>query len=195
MATRDSAFERRAIALAKEAYRLAKLDMEHNPGDRNLVDQAAVTTTVLSVALHDNHRSAEALPFIREAGAAIQGLVQVDPRNNRYSYLQVNNREVLAQVLIELHRFAEAEAVLTEGERQVNTLLKEAPDNFYAAENKVSLLSHEVELAEMVGQLDRARERCRAGLEVAAALMQKDRSLETHIGSLGDLRRRAVSSA
>ncbi len=192
MAAQNPSLEPRALDFARQAYELAKTNSERNTGDSNWADQFAVTTTMLAVELDYNKRAAEALPLNREAGAAIDRLVQEDPRNHRARYLRANNRLLLSGLLMEQNQMKEADAVLSEASRFSEELVREAPEDFQAAHHKLAVLANQVVVDYRLGNLRKARERCQTGLELAASFIRKDPALKDSITGLDDLRRHAT---
>jgi hypothetical protein len=191
MASQNPALETQALEYARQAYQLAKTNAERNTGDKNWADQFAVTTTMLAIELEYNKRGVEAVPLNREAGATIDRLVQEDPENHRARYLRANNRLLLSELLLEQNLLKEAETVLNEAAGFVDELLREAPDDFHSAENKLSVLANQVVVDYRLGNFGRARERCRAGLEISAGFIRKDPALRDAITGLDKLRRHA----
>jgi hypothetical protein len=191
MANQDPALEAQALEFAHTAYQLAKTNAERNTGDKNWADQFAVTTTMLAVELDYNQRAAEAVPLIREAGATIDRLVEEDPRNHRARYLRANNRLLLSGLLIKQNLLREADVVLSQDAAFVDDLLREAPGDFQAALHQVAVLANQVVAAYRLGDFARAREHCRAGLNLSAGFLRKDPAARESIDGLEKLRRHA----
>jgi hypothetical protein len=146
---------------------------------------------MLAVELDYNKRGAEAVPLNREAGATIDRLVKEDPRNHRARYLRANNRLLLSELLMEQNRLKEADDVLNQAAIFVDDLLREARDDFQTAQHKVAVLADQVFVDYRLGNFGRAREHCRAGLDLSAGFIRKDPALRESINGLDKLRRHA----
>jgi eukaryotic-like serine/threonine-protein kinase len=191
MAAQNPALEIQSLESARLAYQLAKTNAERNTGDKNWADQFAVTTTRLAAALQENRRGREAVPLLQEAGATIDRLVIADTKNRRPRYLRANNRLLVSELLIDQNALADADVVLNEADRDIDELLKEAPDDFHTAHNRLAVLANHVVVDYRLGNLDRARGHCRSGLDLAASFIRRDPALKDSLTGLNKLRRHA----
>jgi hypothetical protein len=141
--------------------------------------------------LSEADRSAEAVPLLREAAAQIDTLIAKDPKNRRYRYLRQNNRGQLANTLVDLKRWQEADDTFTEQERYLAEALAEAPEDAVILENQVGLFCYRAMAEWHLGKTGQAHEQVRRGLELAASLIRKDPSMERYLSALPDLRRQA----
>jgi hypothetical protein len=183
----------KALESAQLAYALAKRNADRNTGDRNWIDQFAVIATVLAEELRANQRAAEGLSLVREAGKAIDGLVAGEPKRHRYRYLSGNNKVLEGDILIDLHRWSEADARLRDSLRILDAAIQEVPDDFYSVESKISALADLVIVSHQLGDLPRARTLCREALGLVDATIRKDPAVKDSITAMSRLQREARS--
>jgi hypothetical protein len=181
------------LASARQAYQLAKVNAEHNTGDRVWADEFAVMTSLLATQLRASQRLPEALSTARQATDIVDGLLKEEPHRHRYSYLAADNRLFLAETLIDLNRLADASAVLGDAVRRLDEAIREVPGDFYVNDDKVTALTDQVIVNRRLGNLQSAYSQCREALDLAARLIRKDPAVRDSLGAISKLRREAAA--
>lgn len=172
------------------AYQLARENVERNPGDNRLVDDLVIMTDRLARQLGSIGRPAEGLALVEESRSRADRLVEGDPAVLRNRLLQANVMQLQGELLMEAHRFADADSVLAEAERSSADASERWPDDMELMDDRVTTLSYRVTLAIRKGDLQAARQRCRLGLSLADAILQKSGRKFT-VEALRDLRAQA----
>lgn len=188
----DASKQNEAFAQARQAYDLERANVRQNPGNRRLLDDAAVVTTRYANRISQQQgRGADALPLLREAGAMIDQLVAADPADHRYQSIRCNNRLNVGYTLMNLNRWKDAAPVLDEGERHAEQVMQKWPDDLITANTRIGLLMCQVQTERKLGHLDAARERCRTAFQAAADLTIKNKEAKTPVENMQMLREEA----
>jgi tetratricopeptide (TPR) repeat protein len=145
----------------------------------------------LANALSRDGKPLEELPLIEEARVIIDRLVQKDPSNRRFLGLQESDRTHLAAVFTDLSRWQDALATLQQADHMAQVILKRWPDDPSTLDDRISLaaLATKTELA--LGHPQEARNRCAAGLQLAADFMLRQKDSKYTFTLLGELRKQA----
>jgi serine/threonine protein kinase len=187
----DPSLRSKAIDAAREAYLYTRGEAATNPGDNSIQDATAVDAMALANALSRDGKPLEELPLIEEARVIIDRLVQKDPSNRRFLGLQESDRTHLAAVFTDLSRWQDALATLQQADHMAQVILKRWPDDPSTLDDRISLaaLATKTELA--LGHPQEARNRCAAGLQLAADFMLRQKDSKYTFTLLGELRKQA----
>jgi tetratricopeptide (TPR) repeat protein len=191
MSEKDPALRSKSIAAARESYLWARAEAASNPGNNTIQDAAAVDAMLLATALGKDKQIAEELALVEEARTIIDRLVQKDPSNRRFLNMQVKNRALRGGALLDISRWREASAALQEGDQMAQTILKKWPDDPVTIDDRISIAAMGTKTEMGLGHQQAARERCAAGLQIAADFMSRQKDSHFALTLLGDLREQA----
>ena len=128
------------------AYRLARENVERNPGDNRLVDDLVIMTDRLARHLGSLGRHRRAVPGGRDPVHA-NLLVQSDPDVLRNRIVQGNVVQLQGELLMQAGRYEEADRILAEAERLSAAALARWPDDMELLDDRATTLSHLATLA------------------------------------------------
>jgi serine/threonine protein kinase len=186
----NPALEPQVLPAMRLAYRLARENVERNPGDNRLVDDLVIMIDRLARRLGLLGRHVEALALLDDSRSRVVRLVQVDPDVLRNRVLQENVLQLRGELLMGAGRFAEADGVLAEAEQAAASASTRWPDHIELQIDRVNTLSDQVTLAIRRRNVQAARQRCRLGLSLAEDILEKGRGAFT-IDALPELRANA----
>jgi serine/threonine protein kinase len=173
LAEKDSALQPQVLPAMHLAYQLAKENVARNPGDNKLVDDQIIMADRLATHLALIGRPAEGLTLVEESRSCADQLVQADPALRRNVALQATVVRLHGRLLMEANRLVEAEKVLGEAERYTAEASNRWPNDMELMDDHATALSYRVSVAMKRGDLPAARERCRLGLSLTAAILRK----------------------
>ena len=130
----DPSFTPRALAEYREAYSLAQIRAQQNPGDLLAVDDLGSMATFLGNELVRENRFKEAEPFYLEAASCIDQLIHADPADRRHLYLKADSLSLLGTLYGHLRRRSEQAAALTQAEALSRDILKKWPGDLLVPE-------------------------------------------------------------
>ena len=190
LAAANPALQPQVLPAMRMAYRLARENVERNPGDNRLVDDLVIMTDRLARQLGSLGRPTEGLSLVDETRSYANQLVQSDPDVLRNRIVQGNVLQLQGEFLMQAGRYEEADQVLAEADRLSADASARWPDDMELLDDRATTLSHRATLAIRRGDLQSARQRCRLGLGLAEAILQKSgRTLS--VESLGNLKAQA----
>ena len=190
LAAANPALQPQVLPAMRLAYRLASENVQRNPGDNRLVDDLVIMTDRLARQLGPLGRTTEALALVNESRSYADQLVQADPAVLRNHILQANVMQLQGELLMESRRFAEADAVLAVAEQSSADASARWPDDMELMDDRATTLSYRATLAIKRGDLQAARQRCRLGLGLAEAILERSGRTYT-VEALGNLKAQA----
>jgi tetratricopeptide (TPR) repeat protein len=190
LAADNPALQPQVLPAMRLAYRLARENVERNPGDNRLVDDLVIMTDRLARHLGSLGRPSEGLSLVDETQRHANLLVQSDPDVLRNRIVQGNVVQLQGELLMQAGRYEEADRILAEAERLSAAASARWPDHMELLDDRATTLSHLATLAIRRGDLQAARQRCLLGLGLAEAILQKsDRMFP--VEALGNLKAQA----
>ena len=180
----DAVIGEQAIAVQREATTMAQTAAAANPRDLEELDMAAVMTARLANRLLNSNRVEEILAVQRDAAKLIDQMLAVDPENRRYLYLRANADMISGHSLVRAARWREARETLLEGERfSKRTLAKDAEDiRVLQTNNNILMLLTSAE--RNLGNMERARERCREAMAASENLIRKNKNAKDPVAMI-----------
>ena len=173
LAAGNSALQPQVLPAMRMAYRLARENVERNPGDNRLVDDLVIMTDRLARQLGSLGRPTEGLSLVDESRSYANQLVQSDPDVLRNRIVEANVLQLEGELLMEAGRYEEADRVLAEADRSSADASARWPDDMELLDDRATTLSYRATLAIRRGDLQAARQQCRLGLGLAEAILQK----------------------
>jgi hypothetical protein len=172
----DAAIMEQSIATQREAATMAQAAAAANPRDLVVLDQASVMTTRLANRLNNTTRVEESQAVERQALALIDQMLAVDPDNRRFLYLRANGGLILGYSLMKGARWREAREALLQGEGFSKRALAKDPGDVRVLQTNNGLLMMLTRTERNLGNVERARDRCREALLSAENLIQKNKN-------------------
>ncbi len=191
LADKDASLRQAALDVATRACALARENARRNTDSVEEADTASVQTMRLGIALNRAGRQSEAERVVGEAVSIDNALVKRDPTNRRFHRKQLNTRALLGEMLMEHAKWKDATETLASAASLADTYLRDDPQNRIALDLKASVLTDQALIQLHFGRLAEARDHCRQALEIAAALIRRDPSIEQAMGDLDKARRLA----
>jgi len=165
-----------AIEAQREAYTMARKSADLNPRDLVELDLAATMAGRLANRLMNVRRLDEALAVQRETFGLIDQMLAVDGENRRFLYLRANAGLITGFSLTRGERWREAREALLEAERFSKRSLAKDPEDVRVLQTNNGILMVLTRTERNLGNLDRARERCREAIASAENLIRKNRN-------------------
>ncbi|HLK69184.1 MAG TPA: protein kinase [Bryobacteraceae bacterium] len=172
----DPALMGEAVAAQREAATMAQATAAANPRDLVVLDQAVVMTARLANRLKDIDHVDESLAVERQSLALIDQMLAVDPNNRRFLYLRANGCMIAGSILMKAERWREAREVLTEGEGFVKRSLAKDPEDVGVMQSGNILLICLTRTERNLGNMERARERCREAMVSSEKLIRMNKN-------------------
>jgi len=194
MAGDDASVKPQMVEQTRIAYEFASENERRDPQNQRAADLAVVMKGRYAEALDDVGRHSEALSLENEILPKLDALLAKDPKNHRNQYMHLELDAQKAMALMGLNRLQEADAMLAKGyARLLNTLATQPKPDQAFLDLEITLLNNQTKLARKMGQLERAREHCQKGMELAASLIRQDALNEKEFADLPELRKQAVA--
>jgi hypothetical protein len=185
MAHGDAALTAQAIEAQREAYTMARASAAGNPRDLVELDLAATMAGRLANRLmNSSSRLEESLAVQRESVSLIDQMLAVDSENRRFLYLRANAGLIAGYNLMNAARWREAREAVMEGERFSKRSLAKDPEDVRVLQTNNGLLMMLTRTERNLGNLDRARERCREAMASSENLIQKNKKAKEPVAMI-----------
>jgi eukaryotic-like serine/threonine-protein kinase len=180
----DAAISEQSIATQREAATMAQAAAAANPRDLVVLDQAAVMTSRLANRLNNTTRMEESLAVEWQALGLIDQMLAVDPDNRRFLYLRANGGLIFGYSLAKAARWREAREALSEGEGFSKRSLAKDPEDVRVLQTNNGLLMLLTRTERNLGNLERARERCREAMTSTENLIRKNKNAKNPVAMI-----------
>lgn len=189
----DPGITEQAIAAQREAATMSQAAAAANPRDLVVLDQAAVMTSRLANRLNNTTRVEEALVAERQALGLIDQMLAIDPDNRRFLYLRANGAQIAGHSLMKAERWREARETLIDGQRFIKRSMAKDPDDVGVLQTNNGLLIYLTRTERNLGNMERARERCREAMASSENLIRKNKNAKDPVAMIGILHEEAKS--
>jgi tetratricopeptide (TPR) repeat protein len=180
----DKAILEQAVAAQREATTMAQAAAAANPRDLEELDTAAVMTARLGNRLLNTNRVEEILAVQRDAMNLIDQMLAIAPDNRRYLYLRANAGGISGHSLVRAGRWREAREVLLEGERFSKRALAKDSEDVRVLQAYSLILMLLTSSERNLGNIERAKERCREALATAENLIRRNKNAKNPVAMI-----------
>jgi hypothetical protein len=126
----------------------------------------------------------ESLAAERQSLGLIDQMLAIDPDNRRFLYLRANGGQIAAYSLMKAERWREAQESLIEGEHFIKRSLAKDPEDVGVLQTNTGLLIFFTRTERKLGNMERARERCREAMASAENLIRKNKNAKTPVSMI-----------
>jgi hypothetical protein len=144
-------------------------------------------TSRLANRLNNTTHMEESLAVERQALALIDQMLVAEPDNRRFLYLRANGGLIFGYSLAKAARWREARESLLEGERFSQRALAKDPEDVRVLQTNNGLLMFLTRTERNLGNLERARERCREAMASAENLIRRNKNAKEPVTMVGVL--------